>query len=81
MSIWELAIVAIVALLVLGPERLPSAARTAGKWFAKAKQISDKLQHDIREQLKIEELNKNIARAKQVEKHYQSRKPNHEQSD
>ncbi|MCM2321560.1 MAG: Sec-independent protein translocase protein TatB, partial [Pseudomonas sp.] len=31
----ELLLVALVALLVLGPERLPGAARTAGLWIGR----------------------------------------------
>ena len=32
---WELAMIAVVALLVVGPERLPKLARTAGLWLGK----------------------------------------------
>ena len=32
----ELLVIGVVALVVLGPERLPEVARTAGKYFAKA---------------------------------------------
>ena len=32
---WELAMLGVIALLVIGPERLPKAARVAGLWFGK----------------------------------------------
>jgi sec-independent protein translocase protein TatB len=36
-SFSELLLVGLVALLVLGPERLPGAARTAGLWIGRLK--------------------------------------------
>lgn len=35
---WELVVVGVVALWVLGPEKLPAFARLAGRFFARAKQ-------------------------------------------
>ena len=32
---WELSLLALVALLVVGPERLPKLARTAGLWIGR----------------------------------------------
>ena len=37
-SLFELALIALVALLVLGPEKLPRAARTVGLYVRKARQ-------------------------------------------
>jgi sec-independent protein translocase protein TatB len=34
---WELVLVGIIALVVLGPERLPGAARTLGQWAGRAR--------------------------------------------
>ena len=44
---WELGIIAVVALLVIGPERLPSVARAAGKWIGTAKRFVNNVQADI----------------------------------
>lgn len=44
---WELGIIAVVALLVIGPERLPGVARTAGKWIGSAKRFVSSVQSDI----------------------------------
>lgn len=44
---WELAIIGIVALLILGPERLPQAARTAGLWIGKARRMLGELKADF----------------------------------
>lgn len=46
---WELVVVAVVALCVLGPERLPVVAKTAGKWLIKTKQSLQALTKDFSE--------------------------------
>ena len=47
----EVLLVGLVALLVLGPERLPEVARTIGQWIAKLKSMSAGLQDEMREVL------------------------------
>lgn len=54
---FELCIIGVVALLVLGPERLPHAARTAGMWVGRAKRMMSQVKRDIDEELRQEELN------------------------
>lgn len=51
----ELCIIGIVALLVIGPERLPGAARTAGQWVGKARRLLSSIQHEIETELKLNE--------------------------
>ena len=53
---WELIIIAVVALLVIGPERLPALARTAGKWVARARRFLGTVKSDIERELKADEL-------------------------
>lgn len=54
---WELAIITVVALLVIGPERLPAVARTLGFWLGKARRFVASVQDDFqREVVKAEEL-------------------------
>ena len=53
---WELMLIGIVALVVIGPERLPGVARTAGKWFGKIKRFVGDVKADIDQELKAEEL-------------------------
>ena len=43
----ELLVFGIIALLVLGPEKLPEAARFAGKWYGKVKRMVSNVQNDI----------------------------------
>lgn len=52
----ELLIVAIVALIVLGPERLPMAVKTAGMWLGRIKRTVGSVQKEISEELRIEEM-------------------------
>ncbi len=62
----ELLIVAVVALLVLGPERLPSAVKTAGMWVGRIRRSLGNVQREISEELRIEEM-RQAAKARQEE--------------
>ena len=53
---WELALVGLVALLVVGPERLPRLARTVGLWIGKGRRFVSTVKADIERELKAEEL-------------------------
>lgn len=61
---WELAIIAVVALLVVGPERLPGLARTTGLWVRKIRRFVSSVQQDIERDLRMEELNRVIDKPK-----------------
>nr|VFK39749.1 MAG: sec-independent protein translocase protein TatB [Candidatus Kentron sp. SD]VFK49620.1 MAG: sec-independent protein translocase protein TatB [Candidatus Kentron sp. SD]VFK78420.1 MAG: sec-independent protein translocase protein TatB [Candidatus Kentron sp. SD] len=53
---WELTIIAIIALLVIGPDRLPEFARTTGLWIRKARQFLSGVRNDIDRELRTEDL-------------------------
>jgi len=53
---FELCIIGVVALLVLGPERLPRAARTAGMWVGRAKRMVSQVKRDIDNEIRQEEM-------------------------
>jgi sec-independent protein translocase protein TatB len=53
---WELTIIAVVALLVIGPERLPKVARTAGHWLGRGRRFVASVKADIDREIKAEEL-------------------------
>ena len=53
---WELTIVMVVALLVVGPERLPALAGQVGRWVGKAKRILRSVRSDIESEIKAAEL-------------------------
>lgn len=48
---WELGLIGVVALLVIGPERLPSVARIAGHWIGKARKFVRSVQSDFGEEI------------------------------
>ncbi|MBU3082358.1 Sec-independent protein translocase protein TatB [Acinetobacter baumannii] len=52
----ELFVFGIIALLVLGPEKLPEAARFAGKWYARLIRFINNAQQDLNRELGINEL-------------------------
>lgn len=54
----ELLLVAAVALVVLGPERLPAAARTAGRFVGKIQRLVANVKQELNEQAELEELRK-----------------------
>ena len=53
---WELLLIAIVALVVVGPERLPKLVRVAGLWLGKATASFQSMRNDISRELRAEEL-------------------------
>lgn len=54
----ELVLIAIVALLVIGPDRLPKVARTAGLWVGKMRGFVSSVKSDIDHELAADELKK-----------------------
>ena len=48
---WELLLVFVVALVILGPERLPQVAAKAGRWMANARAIVRNLRAQIEAEL------------------------------
>jgi len=53
---WELSLIALVALLVIGPERLPKVARVAGLWLGRGRRMIASVKADIDREIKAEEL-------------------------
>lgn len=53
---WELALVMVVVLLVVGPERLPRLAAQAGHWFGRAKRTLTAFRADIESEIRASEL-------------------------
>jgi sec-independent protein translocase protein TatB len=55
-SFMEMLIVAIAALVVIGPERLPKVARQAGQWVTKMRRYVDDVKSDFNRQIELSEL-------------------------
>ena len=62
---WELMLIGLVALVVIGPERLPGVARTVGKWVGKGKRMLTDVKAEIDQELKAEELKRIVEVQKQ----------------
>ena len=54
---WELAIISIVALLVMGPEKLPGLIRDVSKWARTIRQFVNKTRNEIERELTLDEDN------------------------
>ncbi len=52
----ELVVIALIALVVLGPKRLPEMARAAGRWTARIRRFVDDVKRDMGTELRREEL-------------------------
>lgn len=57
-SLGELAVIGAVALVVLGPERLPKVARTMGEWLGKAQRYVSQVKSDIHREMELAEFKK-----------------------
>lgn len=66
LSVGELAMVGAVALVVLGPERLPTVARSIGQWLGKAQRFVSQVKSDINRELELAELKKLQDEARQT---------------
>ncbi|PZP61418.1 Sec-independent protein translocase protein TatB [Pseudoxanthomonas winnipegensis] len=62
----ELIVIAVVALVVLGPERLPKAARFAGLWVRRARNQWDSVKQELERELAAEELKRNLHEAQEA---------------
>ncbi len=55
---WEIMIITLVALLVVGPARLPGLAREIGRFVGKTKRFVNSVRSDIEQEFQTEELRK-----------------------
>ncbi|NQY86810.1 MAG: Sec-independent protein translocase subunit TatB [Colwellia sp.] len=63
---WELTLIGIMGLVVLGPERLPVAIRTIKSWVTGVRKFSDTVKAELSEELRIHELHANLKKAEQA---------------
>ncbi|AFI83156.1 twin-arginine translocase subunit TatB [Methylophaga nitratireducenticrescens] len=53
---WELLLIAVVALIVVGPEKLPKVVRVCGLWIGRANASLQSVKNDIAKELRAEEI-------------------------
>lgn len=63
---WELILIAVVGLLVLGPERLPLAIRNVSRWMGAARRMANSVKDELEQELKIQELQDNLKKAESI---------------
>jgi len=66
-GIWEIALILLVALLVVGPERLPGLARKLGLWINRARKIFSEVKGDVERELRMEELKHSLTQPDAVD--------------
>jgi sec-independent protein translocase protein TatB len=54
----EIVVIAVVALIVIGPEKLPKVARTLGHMFGRLQRYVNEVKADINREMEIDELRK-----------------------
>ena len=71
LGVSKLALIAVVALIVVGPERLPKVARVAGNLFGRAQRYMSEVKSEVNRQMEMEEFRKlredSVAALKEVE--------------
>ena len=58
LGVSKLALIAVVALVVVGPERLPKVARMAGNLFGRAQRYMADVKSEVSRQMEVEEFKK-----------------------
>lgn len=56
----ELLLISVVALLVIGPKRLPTAARVAGRWVGRIKRGFNTIKEDVERELGADEIRREL---------------------
>lgn len=63
---WELVLIAVIGLVVLGPERLPVAVRTIARWVRTFRAMAASVQNELNQELKLQEMQENLKKAEQM---------------
>ena len=59
-SFSELLLIGLIALLVLGPERLPGAARTAGLWIGRLKRSFNTIKQEVEREIGADDIRRQL---------------------
>ena len=60
---WEIMLISVIGLVVLGPQRLPIAIRTVLKWVNTAKSMANSVKNELSQELELHEMNENMIKA------------------
>ncbi|MDX1705400.1 Sec-independent protein translocase protein TatB [Pseudidiomarina sp.] len=64
---WELMLIALLGLLVLGPERLPGALRAMQRGIGTVRSYTSKVQAELNHELRIKELHDHLQQAERLD--------------
>lgn len=62
---WEILLIAVIGLVVLGPQRLPGAIRGVSRTVRNVKGMAQGFRQEVEHQLRIQELHENLKKAEQ----------------
>jgi sec-independent protein translocase protein TatB len=68
----EMLVIAIVALIVIGPQRLPKAARTLGSLFGRMQRYVADVKADVEREMELEELRKFKSNVEETAREFQN---------
>ena len=57
---WEFALIGVITLLVVGPERMPGIAKKAGVYVGKAKRFIAKIQDEVSDEIEADKLKEHL---------------------
>ena len=60
-GMWEIAIIFVITLIVVGPEKMPALARKAGLYVGKFRKFISKIKNDINSEIEAEELKEQLS--------------------
>ena len=63
---WELLLISVLGLLVLGPERLPRVARSVGLWTGRARAYVRQLSAELDREMQADDLRRSLEAGKQT---------------
>ena len=58
---WEIAIIGVITLIVVGPEKMPSLASKAGHYLGKLNRFFNKVKSDINEEIRMDEIKEQMS--------------------
>lgn len=64
---WELILIAVVGLVVLGPEKLPGAIRSVSRFIGTARRMAGAVKDELEQELKMQELQENLKKAERMQ--------------
>ena len=64
---WELVIISVVALLVVGPDKMPGLVRDVGRWMRAIRRFIVQTRYDIEQELDLEQEKKLVDNLKNID--------------